>query len=136
MDIQIDAAHRDRRGDEDPNYWKHTDATRQFQQVSYLAQRHAVMEYDQSKARICMFLSACAGQAKAPGDTISLCRRALHAAHDSVHAGRIVLSVELQKGLMHGTPNAKRSAHDLRTGSWPRPSRTRPWTALRRALGR
>ena len=34
MDIHIDATQRDQRGDDDPNYWKHTDATRQFQQVS------------------------------------------------------------------------------------------------------
>lgn len=36
MDIQIDAAQRDQRGDNDPNYWKHTDATKQFQQASCL----------------------------------------------------------------------------------------------------
>ncbi len=32
-DIQIDASLRDDRADNDPDSWKHTDATRQFQQA-------------------------------------------------------------------------------------------------------
>ena len=33
MDIQIDATLRDQRGYSDPDFWKHTDGTRQFQQA-------------------------------------------------------------------------------------------------------
>lgn len=36
-DIQIDASLRDQRGDNDPDYWRHTDATTQFQQVCSFA---------------------------------------------------------------------------------------------------
>ena len=34
-DIQIDASLRDDRNDNDPDFWKHTDATRQFQQACW-----------------------------------------------------------------------------------------------------
>ena len=47
MNIHIDATQRDQRGDDDPNYWKQTDATKHFQQVSGLGCHYVLHEYTQ-----------------------------------------------------------------------------------------
>jgi hypothetical protein len=47
MDIQIDASLRDQRGDNDIDFWKHTDATRQFQQAKALWHSVATLHLSQ-----------------------------------------------------------------------------------------
>lgn len=64
MDIHIDATQRDQRGDDDPNYYVQTDATKQFQQVSCLGCRyvlHELMQHHCIKQDIlglCVLISA------------------------------------------------------------------------------
>ena len=89
MDIHVDAAERDARGDDDPDYWKQTDATRQFQQVGCRGSHCVLHECTQHHSmrrdilNFCMLFAALLDKEWQLGWPLTLYHCIQHAACDS-----------------------------------------------------